>query len=73
MIKGEKQQEKEKEDKNYHVIERAYGSFQRAFSLPEGVARDRIAADLSKGALSLTLPKTAAAQKPAKKIEVKTS
>jgi HSP20 family protein len=73
MIKGEKQQEKEKEDKNYHVIERAYGSFQRAFSLPEGVARDRIAADLSKGVLSLTLPKTAAAQKPAKKIEVKTS
>jgi HSP20 family protein len=73
MIKDEKQQEKEKEDKNYHVTERAYGSFQRAFSLPDGVARDRIAADLSQGVLSLTLPKTAAAQKPAKKIEVKTS
>jgi len=73
MIKGEKQQDKEQKDKNYHVTERAYGSFQRAFALPEGVARDKIAADLSKGVLTLTLPKTAEAQKPAKKIEVKAS
>jgi HSP20 family protein len=73
MIKGEKQQEKEQKDKNYHVTERAYGSFQRAFALPEGVARDKIAADLSKGVLTLTLPKTAEAQKPAKKIEVRAS
>jgi HSP20 family protein len=71
MIKGEKQQEKEQKDKNYHVTERAYGSFQRAFALPDGVARDKIAADLSKGVLTLTLPKTIEAQKPAKKIEVK--
>jgi HSP20 family protein len=73
MIKGEKQQEKEQKDKNYHVTERTYGSFQRAFALPEGVERDKIAADLSKGLLTLTLPKTAEAQKPTKKIEVKAS
>ena len=71
MIKGEKQQEKEQKDKNYHVTERAYGSFQRAFALPDGVARDKIAADLSKGVLTLTLPKTIEAQQPPKKIEVK--
>ena len=73
VIKGEKQQEKEQKEKNYHVTERAYGSFQRSFALPDGVARDKIAADLSKGVLTLTLPKTAEAQKPAKKIEVKAS
>ena len=73
VIKSEKQQEKERKDKNYHVTERAYGSFQRAFALPDGVARDKIAADLAKGVLTLTLPKTAEAQKLAKKIEVKVS
>ena len=50
---------------------RSYGDFQRAFALPEGIDRDKVAADLAKGVLTITLPKTAAAQKPAKKIEVK--
>jgi HSP20 family protein len=71
LIKGEKRQETEQKDKNYHVTERAFGSFQRAFALPDGVARDKITADLSKGVLTLTLPKTAEAQKPARKIDVK--
>jgi HSP20 family protein len=73
LIKGEKRQETEQKEKNYHVSERAYGSFQRAFALPDGVARDKITADLSKGVLTLTLPKTAEAQKPARKIDVKAS
>ena len=41
--------------------------------LPDGIERDKIAADLSKGVLTITLPKTAAAQKPQKKIEVKSA
>src|SRR5215831_9008912 len=45
MIKGEKRQETEEKDKNYHVTERAYGSFQRAFALPDGVARADAAED----------------------------
>ena len=53
------------------MSERAYGSFQRAFALPEGIDRDKIAAELAKGVLTITLPKTAEAQKPAQKIEVK--
>jgi HSP20 family protein len=73
FIKGEKREEKEQTEKNYHVTERAYGSFQRAFTLPDGVARDNITADLSKGVLTVTLPKTAEAQKPARKIDVKAS
>ena len=71
VLKGEKRQEKEEKDKNYHFSERAYGSFQRAFDLPASVDRDKIAADFSKGVLTVTLPKKAEAQKPQRKIDVK--
>ena len=73
VLKGEKRQEKEEKDKNYHFSERAYGSFQRAFELPASVDRNKVAADFSKGVLTITLAKTAEAQQPAKKIEVKSS
>jgi len=71
-IKGEKSYEKDEKNKDYHVSERAYGSFQRSFTLPEGVDADKIAADLAKGVLTVTLPKTPQAAKQ-KKIEVKAS
>ena len=70
-LKGEKRYEKEEKDKNRYMSERAYGSFQRSFTLPEGIDRDKIAADLSRGVLTVTLPKTEQAQKQQKKIEVK--
>ncbi len=73
VLKGEKRQEKEEKDKNYHFSERTYGSFQRAFELPSSVDRNKVAADFSKGVLTITLPKTAEAQKPVKKIEVKSA
>jgi HSP20 family protein len=73
VLKGEKRQEKEEKDKNYYFSERAYGSFQRAFELPSTVDRDKIAADFSKGVLTITLPKTPDAQKPQKKIEVRSA
>ena len=73
VLKGEKRQEKKEKDKNYHFSERSYGSFQRAFELPESVDRNKVAADFSKGVLTITLPKTTEAQRPAKKIEVKSS
>ena len=70
-LKGEKRHEKEEKDKNHYVAERAYGSFQRCFALPDSVDRDKINADLAKGVLTITLPKKVEAQKPEKKIEVK--
>jgi HSP20 family protein len=73
VLKGEKRQEREEKDKNRYLSERSYGAFQRSFELPEGIDRDKIAADFSKGVLTLTLPKTAEAQKQQKKIEVKAS
>ena len=71
VLNGEQRQGKEEKDKNYHYSERAYGSFQRAFDLPASDDRDKVAADFSKGVLTITLPKTAEARKPQKKIEVK--
>jgi HSP20 family protein len=73
-LKGEKRYEKDEEkDKDRHMSERAYGSFQRSFTLPESVDRDKIAAELANGVLTITLPKSAAAQKAEKKIEIKTA
>lgn len=70
-IKGEKRQEKEEKSKNWYVSERAYGSFERSFQLPDGVDRDKIGAAFTKGVLTVNLPKRADAQKQQKKIEVK--
>jgi HSP20 family protein len=71
-IKGEKSSGKEEQNKDYHLSERAHGSFQRSFVLPDVVERDKIVADLAKGVLTITLPKSLAAQKQ-QKIEVKTA
>jgi HSP20 family protein len=73
VLKGERRQEKEEKDKNYHFSERAYGSFQRAFDLPGSVDRDKVSADFSKGVLTITLPKTPEAQTQQKKFEVKSA
>jgi HSP20 family protein len=72
-LKGEKRQEKEQKDKNVYLSERSYGFFQRSFYVPEGVDREKIAADFSKGVLTVTMPKTAKAVEQQKKIEVKTT
>lgn len=70
-IKGEKREETEKKEKDYFLQERSFGSFERSFEVPDSVEVDQIAASFKKGVLTLTLPKKAEAQKPAKKIEVK--
>lgn len=61
-IKGEKKEEKEEREKDYHLSERRYGSFVRSFLVPEGVSADKIEASFAKGVLTIKLPKTAAAQ-----------
>ena len=69
-IKGEKKQETE-EKKNSYVSERRYGAFERSFQIPQDVAETKIEASFSKGLLTVTLPKSAEAQKSAKTIAVK--
>ena len=71
MLKGEKKLEHEEKGKNRYLSERSYGSFQRSFYLPDGVARDKVTAEFKDGVLTVMLPKTAEAQVPTKKVEVK--
>ena len=47
-IRGEKRQEQEHKDGQYHRVERSYGSFQRALNLPEDADRDAIQASFKK-------------------------
>ena len=70
-IKGEKQDEKEETKKDYYMRERSFGSFQRSFTVPEGVEADKIEASFKNGVLTVTLPKTAEAKKAEKKITIK--
>jgi HSP20 family protein len=70
-ISGEKREEREEKEKNYHFSERRYGSFRRSFAVPQGVDRDKIEASFKNGVLALTLPKTPDAMQRQKKIKVK--
>jgi HSP20 family protein len=69
-IKGEKSEEKEEKKKDVYVSERRYGSFQRSFSVPDDVDADRLAATLSNGVLTVTMPKSPEAKKKERKIAV---
>jgi HSP20 family protein len=55
-ISGERQFER-KDDRNYHRIERAYGTFTRTFSLPRSVDAAQIAASYRNGVLEVEIPK----------------
>lgn len=68
IISGERKEEKVEADVEVHRQERYYGKFQRALTLPEPVAADKVKADYKDGVLTVTLPKTEEA-KP-KKIDV---
>ena len=56
-IKGESRQEAEDKKRNYHRVERRYGSFRRTIALPSTVKSDSIQASLDNGLLRLDIPK----------------
>ncbi|MBK9713168.1 MAG: Hsp20/alpha crystallin family protein [Kouleothrix sp.] len=56
-IKGETRQAAEDKKRNYHRIERRFGSFQRTIALPTTVKADAIQASLTDGILRLEIPK----------------
>ncbi|HEX2833725.1 MAG TPA: Hsp20/alpha crystallin family protein [Thermoanaerobaculia bacterium] len=55
-ISGERQFER-RDDRNYHRIERSYGSFTRSFTLPRSVDGTQIAANYRNGVLEVEIPK----------------
>lgn len=69
-IRGEKRQESEQKEGNYHRTERRYGSFTREIRLPMGFDASKIEAKAHNGVLRVCLPKSEKS-KPTR-IEVKT-
>jgi HSP20 family protein len=66
-ISAEKQERREEKDERHTRQEFNYTSFSRAFTMPDGVVRDKIDASYENGLLRLMLPKTDEAKKTASK------
>ncbi|CUU17768.1 Small heat shock protein CDS [Bradyrhizobium sp.] len=72
VISGEKKAESTKDEKNWHVEERSYGSFYRSMSLPFEPEDGAVEAHFDKGVLHLAINKPAKAVKTTKTIDIKT-
>ncbi len=70
IIKGERKHEKDAKEENYLYREIAYGSFERHFTLPEGVETGELKAQFTNGILMITVPAPTIAK--ARKIEIET-
>ena len=72
-VRGEKKTERDEQDKdrNWHVVERSYGSFSRAIPLPFDPDPAKVEAKFDKGVLHIHLPKSAEMAKKQQKIEIK--
>lgn len=70
-IKGEKKYEKEEKDRNFTICERSYGTFQRAFTLPENANADGIDAAYNDGVLTVAVPKVEPVKPKEIKVKVK--
>lgn len=57
ILRGEKKEEKEETNKNYHRVERFVGSFYREIPLPEGTDPERITATSANGTITVTIPR----------------
>lgn len=70
-IKGETQEEQQREQGRYHVRERRQGSFSRTVTLPFPIQNDRVEATFDNGVLTLTLPKAEAIKPRNIKVQTK--
>jgi HSP20 family protein len=61
-VSGRREAEREEKGDTFFMCERSYGSFTRAFTLPEGIDGEHIRADLKDGVLNLFVPKKPGAQ-----------
>jgi len=68
-LSGERRQESEVKEDQFHRLERFYGKFTRSFTLPVGIQTGHIHAEVRDGILTVTLPKAEEA-KP-KRIQIK--
>jgi HSP20 family protein len=71
-IKGEKKSEKDEKKKDYHLVERSYGSFARQIALPFAAEPDKAKATFKDGVLTISVPKPPEVAAKAKKIAIST-
>jgi HSP20 family protein len=61
-LRGQRKHEAEVKQEKYHRVERAYGTFQRSFTLPAMIDQEKVQATYKDGVLELHLPKSEAAK-----------
>jgi HSP20 family protein len=68
-VTGERNAEHEQQQEGYHRLERAFGTFSRSLTLPDGVDPDMIQAHVDRGVLEIMIPKPE--QKKPRQVRIK--
>jgi len=69
-IRGERKSQGERNEQNFHVMERSHGRFQRSIQLPFAPDPDEVQASVREGVLEVCIPKRAP-QERSRRIEVR--
>lgn len=69
-LRGDRKFERNENQKGFHRIERAYGTFVRYFTLPDTVDTEHVQAGFKNGVLTITLPKKEVAKPKTIKVQV---
>ncbi len=69
-LRGERKFEAKKNEGGWHRVERSYGSFERAFAVPDTVNAEAVKADYKNGVLTITMPKKEIAKPRQIKVQV---
>jgi HSP20 family protein len=56
-VSGERKAEHEDREEGYYRVERAFGSFSRSLTLPQGIDADAVSARFDRGVLEIRIPK----------------
>lgn len=67
-VSGERKSEQEERKEGYYRVERAFGSFSRSLTLPEGIDPEAVQAGFAQGVLEVRIPKPE--QRKARKVAI---
>ena len=70
IIRGEKKEEREDKDRNYHVRERVQGAFSRTLPLPFAPDPNQVKAEFKNGVMTIVIPKPQEVKQKQHRIEV---